>query len=292
MQNQKIVDRTSRLLYTQPFALWLGVILLFWISSLTSCGKKEESAPPPPAPAPAAPAAPAGDTPETSTTAPPHLYEFKKKTQFGHEELTKYEKSEARTPASKPLSGSTGGEPFISSVDKFLQSLDVGNFVFNCAEKMRMSESYIVAAVLSGTRSFEELEREIGQYGKVEQARIRISNKMEAHLDGLNFQIRSLTPTVQAIAKSEPNEWKWEVKPIQKGEQKLHLSVNVYVTEGGKENPHVIRTFERTITVEVTTTEIIVGFLRDNWQWVMGTLIIPLVVYLWQKRKKRKKPKK
>ncbi len=52
--------------------------------------------------------------------------------------------------------------------------------------------------------------------------------------------------------------------------------------------PRKIRTFTKTIRVRVTLGRRLAGFVGDNWQWLWGTLLVPLAGWLWARRRKAK----
>jgi hypothetical protein len=70
------------------------------------------------------------------------------------------------------------------------------------------------------------------------------------------------------------------VTPKAGGQQQLHLVLNVSV-EG---TSRMIRSFERTIVVNVSWGQRLSGFASDNWQWLWAVIVVPIGGWLWRRR--------
>jgi hypothetical protein len=112
---------------------------------------------------------------------------------------------------------------------------------------------------------------------------------MEARLSGPNFAITAITPEIQAVSRSEITEWKWEVKPSSDGRHYLHLTLSALLRVDGTPTPRAIRTFDKVIEVEVEWHQRVGSFFEKNWQWLWAAILVPVVGWLW-KRKKGPKP--
>jgi hypothetical protein len=135
----------------------------------------------------------------------------------------------------------------------------------------------------------DELKQMIEAAGEKEGARIRVSDRMEARLTGPNFAITAITPEIQAVSRTDITEWKWEVKPIIDGHQRLHLTLSALLSVDGASTPRAIRTFDEIIEVEVAWHQRVGSFFAQNWQWLWAAVLIPVAGWLW-KRKKASKP--
>lgn len=175
----------------------------------------------------------------------------------------------------------------IFTVDRILDSLARANIAFNAPPSINLTSSAQIQLLLSLEQSIEALRKTLTQAGDKEGAQIRISDRMEAHLIGQNFQIMAITPEEQAITSKGVTEWKWEVKPTILGRHSLHLTLTALFVVDGNSTRRAIRTFDKTIEVEVTWPQRISGFVFNNWQWLWGAGLAPLVVWLWKRRKSR-----
>ena len=125
----------------------------------------------------------------------------------------------------------------------------------------------------------------ISEKGKRVGSTVRVTDRMEAYLSGFMFHITPITPDIQAVSKKEQTEWKWEIHPKKEGEHKLHLTVTALLEVNGKNTPRTIITFDRTIIVNVTTTQKISSFVKDNWEWFWAATLVPVGGWLWKNRK-------
>ncbi len=128
-----------------------------------------------------------------------------------------------------------------------------GSIAFNTPAEMFRGRAHVIQLLLDPTEIDPEvLERSIVEPGGVESATIRISDTVEAKLTGATFDIRAVTPEVQAISGEEATEWRWEIIPREPGTHRLFLTINALIpSDDGVERRRAIRTFDRTITVLV-----------------------------------------
>jgi hypothetical protein len=173
----------------------------------------------------------------------------------------------------------------IATVDRILESLEWGNIAFNAPQSMNLKESAQIQLLLSLEESIEDLRKTLTQAGEKEGARIRVSDRMEARLTGPNFQIAAITPEEQAITSKGVTEWKWEVKPASGGRHHLHLTLTALFDVDGNSTRRAIRTFDKTIEVEVTWSDQTSQFVANNWQWLWAAILVPLIGWLWKGRK-------
>ncbi|HVS30616.1 MAG TPA: serine/threonine-protein kinase [Thermoanaerobaculia bacterium] len=122
------------------------------------------------------------------------------------------------------------------------------NIAFNTPETMTAGEAGIIHLLLDLERRGSELEIEIRGEGPTSSAVIRAGESMEARLAGSAFDIRAITPELQAISARDTTEWQWEITPREEGRQRLFLTINAIV---GGTSKRSIRTFDRTIDVRV-----------------------------------------
>jgi hypothetical protein len=130
---------------------------------------------------------------------------------------------------------------------------------FDVPEKLRLEQTALIHLLISPAQTAEQLTAAIREQTsepvKIESARIQISGMMEAKLVGSAFDIRPITPEEpQMVSRTEPTEWKWEIRPRQSGRQSLHLTLNAIIRFEDKERPRVVRTFDRVIQVDVAAT--------------------------------------
>ncbi|GEM_PF-1996532 len=179
--------------------------------------------------------------------------------------------------------------PRESAVDQVLDQLNLGNIAFNAPHTMEMDKTENIQLVLSLDQSIEELKSTIQALGIKEGANIKVSDRMEASLTGLAFDIVPITPKEQAIASKGITSWEWQVVPKKEGTQWLYLSLTAHFEVDGKDMMRSVKTFDKVIEVEVTPLQKASQFIKGNWQWLWATFIAPLGFWQWKSRAKNKK---
>lgn len=194
------------------------------------------------------------------------------------------EERAARDLALVKEGATAGSQKTGDTIDKILAEMDFGNIAFNSPEKMKLNSPSSIQLVLSPTETIENLKKSIVAEGEKQGEQIRISDTMEARLTGTAFQIGAITPEIQGVTGKEVTNWKWEVRPTQYGRHNLHLTLSAVVTVKGSSVPRTIRTFERTIEVEVSSWQRTFVLFRENWEW-MWTLVAFPVLGWWLRRR-------
>jgi hypothetical protein len=202
------------------------------------------------------------------------------------QEVHKKKGHKARSSGKTGSSPSEPDSPAFQAVDRILDKLEFGNIAFNVPSSMNLQDTETIQLILSLNKPIDELRQLIEAQGEKEGARIRVSNQMEARLTGLNFKITAITPEKQAITEKELTKWEWEIKPEKTGHSYLHLTLTAILTVEGISTARAIRTFDKTIDVNVTWRQKTAGFLLQNWQWLWAAIIIPIAGWLWRRRKK------
>lgn len=162
---------------------------------------------------------------------------------------------------------------------------------FTAPETMPLKTAQHIQMLLSPDMTRRELIGRLKEPGRREGAEsIRTSDRVEAVLSGSAFTITELTPREQDIDlnRSEPVEWRWEVKADSPGTHRLFLVLNSVVYEEGTARKRTVRSFDRQITINVGWDERVLAFVGDNWQWLWTTVFIPLfpIVWAWRRRAK------
>lgn len=189
-------------------------------------------------------------------------------------------------------------ETALPDPDQVLQnavdSLPVGKVLFNHPTEMKMGEarevqvriSRDVAADLSsgltpsGTAAKDQI---------MEQQQIKVSTSMKVQVHGEPyFDVKPLTDEEQLIDKSGFTEWKFTVIPLQGGKWPLHLTVTAVVHAADREKVKNLEVLDEQVTVQVSTLEVVESFIGNNWQWLIGTIIVPIGAWLLPKLRKKK----
>jgi hypothetical protein len=170
-------------------------------------------------------------------------------------------------------------------IDRALDSLKPASIAFNTPDQMKVNKPVEIELLLSLERSVAELQGAIAPPGRTEGATVRVSRIMEARLTGPQFQITAITPEEQPVGSHDTVQWKWDVKPQSSGSQYLHLTLTAVLEVDGAKTRKAVRTFDKQIEVRVDAVGSAEDFIAKNWQWLCGTVFIPLGIWLWKRRR-------
>ena len=179
-------------------------------------------------------------------------------------------------------------------VDDALQELIAGHVAFNTPDRMQFHESRTIALIASAqldpSTLSSELRQRIGGNDPVAVQGVQIAPLMEAQLVGAPaFEIAALTPTRQPVSRAAPTEWRWTVRAAETGKHTLNLTINAVVTVDNERFPRSLNVLNRDIDVYITAPQRVGMFLSGNWQWLLGTIVIPVAVWLWTNRRKQQR---
>jgi hypothetical protein len=197
-------------------------------------------------------------------------------------------------PAESSAGEETAAESASESegLDAVFPKFQMGNLVFNAPDTMKFGEKRGIQLLLSPKLTVAELTTMIEESGELRQRRIRISRVMEASLSGSGFKIDPITAALQVVNPQGATEWRWEVTALETGMHKLYLTMNAILEVDGRELPHTIQTLHEVILVQVAWDQRVSAFVAENWKWLWTTIMVPLIGWLWERRKQRGKEKK
>jgi hypothetical protein len=89
------------------------------------------------------------------------------------------------------------------------------------------------------------------------------------------------------IEDSGYTEWVYTVTPLRTGKHSLNLVVSI-IKEGNKKET----VYNDLVYIRSNPKEVIKGFWERNWQWAFSTILIPLIIWFYNKRKKKNEKNK
>ena len=121
---------------------------------------------------------------------------------------------------------------------------------------------------------------------------IRVGPLMKATLDSSpdDFTIRRIGEE-KKIIKAPYTEWTWEVTPLTAGDKTMVVSIYAeLMLPNGDHEPYEAFTGSALIHVHTKPSYVIGKFVRENWQWLLGSpILLGLVGWLWARVRKEKK---
>jgi hypothetical protein len=172
--------------------------------------------------------------------------------------------------------------------------LATGQIASDVANKMREAkpEKVEVRIIRGVDQAMTQLLKD-GLSGQMKVDEIQVAPFMIVHLDAAEksaFEITPLTQDRQLVSGEGYTTWAWTVKPLEAGKHSLYLTVGSrFKLSNHDEETQFKRLYERHIDVEVDEMYEAKLFLSGNWQWLMGSLIIPLAGFVWHHWKRKPK---
>ena len=153
--------------------------------------------------------------------------------------------------------------------------------------KVRISKSKNKTGIIFGNRGITIYENDINSIVSLEL--IDIKPVMSAQLlgDDSRFKISSLSSDYQSIEGDDYAEWDWRIMPLKSGKNYLKLLIRVKskVDDSYKD----ITIFDRKILVKPNIKYTIINLIKDYWQYISSSILIPLFTWWWANRRKKKK---
>tara|TARA_Y100000389_G_scaffold111079_1_gene108152 strand:- start:2187 stop:2993 length:807 start_codon:yes stop_codon:yes gene_type:complete len=175
---------------------------------------------------------------------------------------------------------------------------DIGNVVVNVPDtNMKVGFPYIIKLRISKKElGLENLIGDSTNYintndikSSIILDRINISPIMSAYLIDIDnaFEIKSgFVSNMKNIESGGYVEWEWKIKPIKSGENRLKVIANVINDETNQ--PTEISVYDKQIKIKSNWKFLLTKFLSNNWEWSWGTLLIPLLTFIYNKFKNKK----
>jgi hypothetical protein len=86
-----------------------------------------------------------------------------------------------------------------------------------------------------------------------------------------------LSADKQAMRPFKPGVWTWDIEPLSTGEHTAYLSIEAKRADG--------TVISSLIPIRIEVSQNLVRssrkFAISNWQWIAGTLVIPLATFVW-----------
>lgn len=192
-----------------------------------------------------------------------------------------------RSPMPAPIPRPVFAKPIIGAdslrtqnrQDDVQTNLFTASLAFVLRDKANVSEDIKAQLLIDPTQGIEQLEKELTVRGQRISKKIEVSKIVTAKITAPDFDVTLITPEEQILSFTKPTEWLWTLSPKSSGKFEVNLSVNAVITVNGRETSHHLKTFDKTIVIEITNQQIVKNWIDKNWQWVIGSIIIPLLVF-------------
>ena len=236
---------------------------------------------------PAIPVYPPNDEPRLMADPPPAWFPPEAKAEREQKPERPKESKKAQRPpvtAAPPSASLRLREP-ATTIDDILGQLRQGNMAFKVEPEMFIDQQSEATLLIDTTVTQKELEQLIGPGAT--GSSLLVSKVIVTKLIAPTFEVTAVTPERQVLIDGQPTKWQWLLRPLEQGKHKVTLSVTAVLKVDDQSVERFIVTFERDIFVHVTIENRLSKFWHNNWQWVISTLLLPLAVWFWHRRRKR-----
>lgn len=188
-------------------------------------------------------------------------------------------------------------------VDKTTKKVDKsskGTIAYSVPNEMQVGKQYVIKLRITKERG-KEVNRtlvlgdrdipinDINIDSKVTIENIRVEKTMTAQLISADdvFKVTPQNTEKQVVEDGEYTEWGWLVTPLKSGDSYLKLIIKIRIDADGETTYKDIVVFDKNIKIKSNINHGIKNWLSEYWQWLMTTIIIPLVVFFYRNKKKK-----
>lgn len=188
------------------------------------------------------------------------------------------------------VNNGNGSIPSYSDNSEIKNRDDLGAIAYNIPDTMNVGVEYIVSLRISKKMSRNLTIGLVGDTNKLVVRNIRVGSTMGVKLIETNsseesFKITALSSGIQNIEDDSTfTSWEWSIRPIKSGFHKLKMIVVIKGDDFTKDIP----VYEDEIYIQNSSIFIVKNFISKNWQWLGGSIIIPLIIFFWKRREDKK----
>ena len=161
-----------------------------------------------------------------------------------------------------------------------------GTIFYNIPDTMKFYNSYTITVRITKSHIISNMTNNLT--GIIKQTIIPVTENMEVKLIDVNnaFTIVPNNSGIQLIDEDSTTytQWEWDVKPIKAGNNKLKIIVAIIKNDSRKET-----VYEDTILVKSNIFLSIKLFIIEYWQYLISTILLPFIIFLYNKYKENKK---
>lgn len=159
----------------------------------------------------------------------------------------------------------------------------IGEILYKVPDTMVVFHEYTITVRISRKIGTTEIMENLD--GKVTKKTITTSERMDVILvdssPDSSFSIKNINTSGQIIDSVDYTEWKFGAKPLKPGRKTLNLVVSIISESGIKQ-----KVYSDDIQVKANIGGEVKSWWGKYWQWMFTTIIIPLVIYFWKRKKK------
>jgi hypothetical protein len=158
----------------------------------------------------------------------------------------------------------------------------MGSILWSLPQRMRVGQRERVEVRIGDARVAEsQLRAGLKGRGIPETDKLEVASLMRVTLisNPKDFDIDSLSSADQYMRPRTVARWDFHATPLRGGTRTLRILVSMRVKVEGKDEVIDLPSYERDVFVAVAPFHTTSKFISKNWQWVAGTVLIPLLAW-------------
>lgn len=165
------------------------------------------------------------------------------------------------------------------------EDMSDGTLLHNIPDSMKVGKKQRIEVRLSRGQDRISIVQGVRGSKKVKIQEIKVGSAMGVKLiaSPSEFEVLKHSSEIQAINRRGYTLWEWDVTPLKDGKHDLYLKIIVRKGDYNKDLP----VFDKSVQVVTTDTKRWVTFFNDNKEWIMGSLVIPLLLFIFSRLGKR-----
>lgn len=175
--------------------------------------------------------------------------------------------------------------------NRAFEQLKSASMAFNVDNKFNVEETGKAKVIIDFSKKVEELKKDLERSGKAGSitggATVQVSKVVIANIVAPGLTVTPITPNEQVVLESEPTTWMWDLKADKPGTYSVRITLTASIIIDGRATNKFLRVHEETVTIEITPRQRVMEVVTKNWQWAFSSLLVPLGVWLWKRRKRR-----
>lgn len=165
------------------------------------------------------------------------------------------------------------------------EELQRANLALSIPDKSNITDDVRVELIISIEKNVQQLLSELSEPGRTSGDTLLVSRVVVAHITAPDFDVTPVTPERQALSAIGNTSWLWTLQPKSAGTHKIDVSVTAIVKLDGTDREHHIKTFKKTVEVEIKLSQLLWGWIVKYWQWLASTIVIPLAIWYFKSRR-------
>ena len=170
------------------------------------------------------------------------------------------------------------------NIPAVLPITDSGKITYNIPDTMNIGKSYIIKVRIIRNHNKKNEEFELSKNSPI--INIKTSGTMEVKIvdpspeNNKAFDLEKTNSDIQIIDTLDYTEWTFNLTPLRKGNFPIEIVSSIIINGNLKE-----KIYSQTIIVKSNTGYTINNFWSKYWQWIIGTILLPILLLIFKEKK-------